>query len=69
MRRRCCRLMAGEAPRCSAYQGHPCTQSPDSADKKRRLQRWSKSRTALAAGTPGVEGAVVQEYVAAEASA
>ena len=76
MRRHCCRLVAGEVRRWLASQGHPCTQSLDSADRKRRLQRcsvrlqcWSKSRTAVAAGTPGVEDAVVEENVAAEASA
>ena len=76
MRRHCCRLMAGEPPRWPASRDHPCTQSLDSADRKRRLQRcstrlqcWSKSRTAVAAGTPGVEDAVVEENVAAEASA
>ena len=75
MRRHCCRLVAGEAPRWPASQGHPCTQSLDSADRQRRLRRcfttpqcWSKSGTTVAAGTPGVEDVVVEEYAAAEAS-
>ena len=77
MRRRCCRLAAGEASSWPASRVHPGTQSLGSADRQRGLWRcfakphcWSKSRTTVAAAdTPGAGDAVVEEYAAAEASA